>query len=191
MHVLATDMDTEGAERRGWSRTNQHASSREQLFRADLISKEAFDARVTYRTMDMNAVPTSLYGSFDFVWSTCSLEHVGSIAQGKLFAVTSMLLLKPGGVAVHTTEFTLSSLTSTVETGPTVLWRRSDVEELRAHLNATGYDVSGSCFATGTGPLDAEVDLPPYHNFKHIKLRLGSHVATSVAWTARRVLNNK
>ena len=186
VHVTATDMDATEASRKGWVHTNQHAASREKLFREHLITRREFEERVSYMTMDMNRLNTSMYGKYDFVWSTCSLEHVGSIALGKLFAIRSMLFLKPGGVAVHTTEFTLSSRTHTIETGPTVLWRRKDVEELRDDLRALGFDTHGICLSAGTTALDTIIDLPPFKSFRHMKLRLGEHVVTSVGWTARR-----
>lgn len=187
VHVLATDMDFRDAKKKGWVHTNQHSASRYQLYRPWMLSKEDFDQRVKFQTMDMNSIDTSLYGEFDFVWSTCSLEHVGSIALGKLFALRSALLLKRGGIAVHTTEFTLNSNSHTVEQGPTVLWRRSDVEELRADLRGFGFDVQGMCLASGSDPVDQMIDLPPYRSHNHMRLKLGEHIVTSVAWTSRRV----
>lgn len=186
VHVIATDMDTSAAQESGWVYTNQHSSSKDNLFRPSILREADFARLVDFQFMDMNAINASMYGTFDVVWSTCSLEHVGSIAEGKLFALKSTRLLKPGGVAVHTTEFTLSSRDRTVWRGPTVLWRRDDVEELRADMTAFGLNVSGICLASGTTALDKYVDLPPYRSHKHMRLRLGYHVATSVAWTARR-----
>lgn len=186
VHVLATDMDVRDAKKKGWVQSNQHSASRDQLYRPWMLSKEDFDQRVRFQTMDMNSIDSSMYGGFDFVWSTCSLEHVGSIALGKLFALKSALLLKRGGIAVHTTEFTLSSSVDTVDKGPTVLWRRSDVEELRADLRGFGFDVQNMCLASGSDPVDQMVDLPPFRSHNHMRLRLGQHIATSVAWTARR-----
>ena len=36
-----------------------------------------------YQTADMNNMSCALQGGFDLVWSTCSVEHVGSIALGQ------------------------------------------------------------------------------------------------------------
>ena len=43
------------------------------------------------------------------LWSSCSLEHLGSISHGIEFILNSLKCLKQHGVAVHTTEFNLSS----------------------------------------------------------------------------------
>jgi hypothetical protein len=40
-----------------------------------------FDALVDFDVADMNAMPDTL-GQFDFVWSACAFEHLGSIRQG-------------------------------------------------------------------------------------------------------------
>ena len=52
----------------------------------------------------MNHLPDDLRG-FDFTWSSCALEHLGTLAAGADFVVAQMDCLRPGGVAVHTTEF--------------------------------------------------------------------------------------
>ena len=59
------------------------------------------------RTVDMNAPPRRPphRGRFDFTWSSCALEHLGTLAAGADFVVAQMDCLRPGGVAVHTTEY--------------------------------------------------------------------------------------
>ena len=42
---------------------------------------------------------------FDAVWSSCCFEHLGSPQAGLDFVLASMDCLRPGGLAVHTTEF--------------------------------------------------------------------------------------
>ena len=186
-HIVATDMDPDLAVTAGWATTGQHSKVVQDLYRHyHDLSKRDFERRVSFQVADMNQLNTSWYGKYDFVWSTCSLEHVGSIALGKLFALKSMNFLRPGGVAVHTTEFTLSSVGPTVEQGSTVMWRRSDVEELRADLRGFGFEVGGACYGSGDHPVDQHIDLPPYNSSDHMRLQLMGHVATSVGWTARR-----
>lgn len=75
---MAAEADQAGA----WTRTNQHAASRDALFYAPLVNRSAFDQLVTFAPADMNHVDSAWHGKFDFVWSTCSLEHVGSISLG-------------------------------------------------------------------------------------------------------------
>lgn len=190
IHVLATDMDVQGAYQQGWATTNQHASKREDLFRKGMLPKRKFDELVEYRTADMNHVDPALHGKFDFVWTTCSLEHVGSIALGKQFVLNSMNLLRPGGVSVHTTEFTLSSMGQTVDSVsgeyvPTVLWREQDIKALLKSLQAYGHKTGQTCLAAGEQELDKYVDLPPYRSHSHMRLAVGGHAVTSVGWVAQ------
>ena len=182
VEILATDMDTKGAVDKGWASTNQHAGNVEGLYRQNLIDRQEFDKLVTYQTADMNALAPELHNSFDFVWSTCSLEHVGSISLGQRFVINSMDLLKPGGAAVHTTEFTLSSLQDTLERGNTVLWRKKDLEQLRDDLRHLGYGIDDFCWHAGNDQLDYTPDVPPYKSHDHIKLNIANHVCTSVGW---------
>ena len=57
-----------------------------------------------FRAVDMNDIPPDLRG-FDFTWSSCALEHLGTLRAGADFVVEQMTCLRPGGVAVHTTEY--------------------------------------------------------------------------------------
>ena len=182
VHVTATDMDASGAVDAGWATTNQHAASKESLYISDLIDRDKFDRLVQYRTLDMNDLKTDLFNQFDFIWSTCSLEHVGSILLGQRFALDSMRLLKPGGLAVHTTEFTLSSLRETIRLGPTVLWTLRDVEEMLASATILKYRLWDRCLYAGGHEIDQTPDLPPYKDEEHMKLELGGHILTSVGW---------
>lgn len=186
VEILATDMDANTKEAKEWAGTAQFASNKQSLFRANLVDAEKFEKLVTYQTADMNHIDPKLFGTFDFVWSTCSLEHVGSIVLGQRFAVNSMDLLKPGGIAVHTTEFTMTSLTATVKTGNTVMWRKDDVQDLIDSLRALGYLIEDQCWFAGDHTVDNVPDVAPYSDSNHMKLELFNHVATSVGWVSRK-----
>ena len=93
-----------------------------------------------YRDVDMNAIPADLRG-FDFTWSSCALEHLGTLAAGMDFVVAQMDCLAPGGVAVHTTEYLVSSNDATVEAGGTVFYRRRDIEALADRLRRAGHAI--------------------------------------------------
>lgn len=97
--------------------TIEATDSLKGLFRPKLLDRESFDRLVTFHHADMNDLSGFDRGAYDFIWSSCAMEHTGSLESGLRFVRDSMDLLKPGGVAVHTTEFNLSSLTSTVEAG--------------------------------------------------------------------------
>eukprot|EP00873_Tetraselmis_striata_P002088 jgi/Tetstr1/422352/TSEL_013193.t1 len=186
VEVVATDMfpDQEGVEL--WSSTGQHASSLEGLYRPGLVDRKAFDRLVSFQHADMNHISPTMHGQFDFVWSTCSLEHVGSISLGHRFALQSLEVLKPGGAAVHTVEFTLSSLERTVERGDTALWRKQDVERLWRDHGSLGYSMPEPCWHAGTHLLDVQPDVPPYSIDKHIKLMIGEYMCTSMGWVAQK-----
>lgn len=129
----------------------------------------------------MNAIPTDLAwpnSQFDFLWSSCSIEHLGSIRKAQEFVLNSIQCVRPGGIAIHTTEFNVSSNADTVAEGETVLFRRCDIEELAKDLTAAG-NLINLDFEVGDMPNDAFVDLPPYQPNPHLKLKLFEFVATS------------
>jgi hypothetical protein len=184
--ILATDLPYERALQKGWVYSNEHADSLNSLYRKESISRDDFNKRVSFQTADMNRLNESWFGSFDFLWTTCSMEHIGSIALGMKFARESMKLLKPSGFAIHTTEFLLSSLTDTVTEGPTCFWRLHDVEELLTTLKVDGHKPSNAvCLKTGNNNA-VDYDLFPYSSYNHTRLLVEERVITSVFWTATR-----
>jgi hypothetical protein len=164
VEVLATDLAPAARAARGWLRTAQHAGGGlEKLHYPHLIPREAFDARVRYQDCDMRRIPQELrQGGFDLLWSVCSFEHLGSIEAGLDFVVQAMACLRPGGIAVHTTEFNLDADGPTAERGPTVLFQRRHIEALLDRLRAAGHAPLPVDFSPGEGVLDQFVDLPPY-----------------------------
>ena len=92
---------------------------------------------VKLRSVDMNSIPDDIEG-YDFTWSACAFEHLGSIDKGLEFVKNSLKCLKPGGIAVHTTEFNASSDQNTLTSGPTVLFRKKDLELLGEEKCARG-----------------------------------------------------
>lgn len=175
--VVATDLGSTEAMAAHWAGAAQHAASLEQLNTVGLCDPEVFRQRVTFRPVDMNHIPSDLNG-FDFTWSSCAFEHLGSIAQGQDFILEQMRCLRPGGVAVHTTEFNLSSQWRTLDWKPTVLFRRRDIEELVTLLRDEGHDISVD-FDPGNGVADRYIDVPPYGDV-HLKLQIEKFQVTSL-----------
>jgi hypothetical protein len=181
-HITATDAPVG----HNWDRSSEATEHREKLFHSDKIDRDTFDARVTFEYCDMNDIPSHLT-DYDFCWSSCSFEHLGSIEHGIDFVINSVeRSLKVGGIACHTTELNLSSNVETVEAGGTVIYRRTDLERLCRTLEERGHWVEPLRIEAGTLPPDYFVDVPPYLSDPHLKLLLGSHVATSVGIVARR-----
>jgi hypothetical protein len=183
--ILASDLDPDSADKAGWVSTNQHASSLLQLNSRSLCPNDAFLERVEFREVDMRAIPERLR-DFDFLWSSCALEHLGSLENGIEFVVNSMECLAPGGVAVHTTELNCDSDESTVETGNSVVYRKRDLLELANRLSLRGHTIEPFDFDLGDSEADRFVDEPPYRGRTHLKLRLGDYASTSFGLIIRK-----
>ena len=94
--ILATDLAAEAAQASGWIETGQHSSQVEQLFDERICPRETFFSAVSYQNLDMNDIPQALSGQFDFCWSSCAYEHLGSLEHGLTFVERSMDTLRPG-----------------------------------------------------------------------------------------------
>jgi 2-polyprenyl-3-methyl-5-hydroxy-6-metoxy-1,4-benzoquinol methylase len=162
VEVLATDVQPQSQQAQGWIATNQHASGRDTVYKPEFISKSEFNANVSFRYVDMNEIPQDLHESYDFCWSVCALEHLGSIENGLRFVKESAKLLKPGGVAVHTTEFNYSQDDTTIDNWGTVLFRKKDFMALKHSLEQSSCIVPPVSFDVGTSPVDRFIDIPPY-----------------------------
>lgn len=177
--IVATDAPPDLARAEGWTETGvEYAGAAERLNASGLCPPEEFAERVTYRHVDMRHVPEDLTG-FDFTWSSCAFEHLGSLSAGTDFVVAQLGALAPGGVSVHTTELNVSSDRDTVETGGTVLYRRRDLVALARRLRRLGYRIHLD-LAGGTTPEDRHVDVPPFSDV-HLRTAVGDYVTTSVA----------
>ena len=177
--VMATDLAPERATELGWAQSNQHGESLADLNQRGLCDDALFRSLVDFRFVDMNRIPGDLAG-FDFCWSACALEHLGSLAAGLDFVRNSLNALRPGGLAVHTTEFNLSSNDATLEHETLSIYRRRDIEDLIRSLEAEGHRVEPVDFQAGGDPLDQHVDLPPFVEVPHLRLELAGYAATSI-----------
>ena len=196
--VLATDLTPDNASARDWIETAQHGSL-DKLYYPEYLQRERFDANVRFRHADMNNIAEEFDGGFDFCWSICAFEHLGSIEKGLRFVERTGRLLKPGGVAVHTTEFSYTDNERTIDHWPTVLFRRRDFEALAGRLRALGYELPPQDFDVGSTPVDFFVDIPPYPQHKgeyyqselsalHLKLMVDGFPATCYGLSFRKPL---
>lgn len=145
--VVATDMP-EGLDAAGhWTETGQHDP--------------------TAIPLDMNDIPMSYDKQFHFVWSSSSFEHLGSLVHGRAFWHRMKRCLRWGGVAVHTTEYNLSSDDQTIAEGPVVAFRKQDLVDMVPDMDFTVGDLGQ------TAETEAEKLLP------HLKLKLGEYEITS------------
>ncbi|HYZ31152.1 MAG TPA: class I SAM-dependent methyltransferase [Crenalkalicoccus sp.] len=195
LSVVATDLDPGDARAGEWIRSGQHAAAAERLYQAHLCDRADFAARVGFRPVDMSAIPDDLArGGFDLVWSVCALEHLGTLQAGADFVRNAMRCLRPGGLAVHTTEYNLDAAGPTLERGGTVLFQRRHLEALTAALAAEGHAMLPLDDAPGEAVFDRFVDLPPYPHeadplgpleAPHLRLSLEGFPATSVGLIVR------
>lgn len=178
--ILATDQAREHSAE-SWVASGQHAASLDNVYMPALIDRSDFDAHVRFRPVDMRFLQLPWPESFDFIWSSCSLEHLGSLEAGWQFVLSSLELVKPGGFAIHTTEFNIASNDQTLMEGESVIYRRQDIEDLERRLRSIGCGLSEYDFFGGDDVQDIEFDFPPYYknNRCHIKLLIHGHIATS------------
>jgi len=183
--VTATDLPLDDPRTQSWRGTDQLLSGLVELRDPAIVPDHVFDARVEYAGVDMTAIPIDRR-NYDFCWSSCSLEHLGSLDAGMSFFEASLATLKPGGVAVHTTELNVTSDEETIATGETVLYRRRDMLALADRLAGAGHEVVPLTFDQGDQLDDRHVDVPPYSSDNHLKLALGQFVSTSFGLAVRK-----
>lgn len=181
--IVATDQSYDIPEaKEEWATTDQLCRGKQALNEKEICPPETFDKLVSFREVDMNNIPEDLkQGEFDFIWSSCAFEHIGSIEHGLRFVKESLKCLKPGGMAIHTTEFNCSSNEGTLNTDNLVFFRHRDIQRLISELTAEGYRVEPPDYWMG----DSKYDLTPMKDLStpwapHLKIELGGYIATSL-----------
>jgi hypothetical protein len=173
--VMVTDAPMEVIDGKGWSNTAQHTASLEDAKHEWLASRADLDRVLDFSYVDMNAIPESLHSSYDFNWSSCALEHLGSKLKGLEFVVNSSLCLKPGGIGIHTTEYDLYGKCP-IDNWETVLFNSVDLLETLPRLIAEAErDHPGLKLRLlpfnlkrGTAFIDGYVDIPPYSYHRNL-----------------------
>lgn len=182
--ITATDAPADIPQAVEWAAGQQWTQTLEDIWFPELVDHATFMENVTFQTADMTAIPTNLRG-YDFCWSACCLEHLGSIENGLKFIRESLATLRPGGLAVHTTEFNLQSNEKTLDEPPTCLFRKRDLERLASTLIDEGHTVEPLNFWPGADPVDEHIDVPPY-SLPHIKLKVAEYSTTSFGMIVRK-----
>ncbi|MEL6124314.1 MAG: methyltransferase domain-containing protein, partial [Bacteroidota bacterium] len=178
--IVATDLGVEDAKGLGWISTNQHARELSQLNDRGICPPEKFKKHVKFEPADMNQISEHLTDeSYDFTWSACSLEHLGTLKKGLNFVKNSLRCLKPGGIAVHTTEYNVGSNSDTLTEGGTVIYRQKDIENFISEIRHIGHEMTFNS-ATGSHTLDKYFDVPPYREDFHLRLLIDPYITTSV-----------
>lgn len=178
-NITATDLAPKEMKmsNNNWIESGQHASSLEILNKRGLCESEKFRKNVSFQFVNMKKIPSSLK-NYDFCWSACAMEHLGSIRLARNFIFNMLDCLKPGGVAVHTTEFNVSSNLISYNYTSSILLRKRDLLGLKKDLERRGHHIELD-FTFGNSEKDSYVDKPPYKNNPHLKLLIRNCVTTS------------
>lgn len=183
--IVATDRADDA--RNAWP--GDWPADRQALAHPEICPAPVFEKQVVFERVDMRHIPARL-GGFDFAWSCCAAEHLGSLQAGLDFLWAAIDCLRPGGVVAHTIEYNVSSNQRTIFSGPTVLFRRKDIEAFRAAVDAAGHEMAAPDFAEGNALEDRFLAQPPFedrrHNLAHLRLQIGRYVATSMLVVVRR-----
>jgi glycosyltransferase involved in cell wall biosynthesis len=180
--VTATDLPDD-IEIGDWSSTNQHSQSLYDIYDEYVCDRDKFDNLVDFIPVDMNSIPDS-FVDYDFLWSCGSCEHIGGIKNTLSFICRSMECLRPGGVAVHTTEYNPVSNTITLEADNLVLLRYRDLILLDSMLKSQGDLLLPLDLSPGDLPEDEYIDSEPYYSgpsHLNIKIVNGEYITTSIA----------
>jgi len=182
-NVMCTDIAPPNGGDGYWGST-----SVKDFFYGGICAWELFERAVQFRQVNMNNIPSDL-GQYDFVWSSCALEHLGSLKHGVDFVKASIKNLKVGGLAVHTTEFNISNSDETLETPELSLYREVDLRQMFCEIEKDGNTVLVPNFNVGSNPVDLYVDLPPYNRDPHIKLLIAEkYIVTSIGFVIQRLV---
>lgn len=161
VEVTITDQPPSRAEEGGWVSTGQFLETLDEAYHPHLADRTTFEKLISVKYVDMNAIDPELTG-YDFCWSTCAFEHLGSIQAGVDFVANAMKVLKPGGIGIHTTEIATNPAAPLYETKHLSIFQQRHFEAIADRLRAQGDTPADMNFDLGNGPIDSFVDLPPY-----------------------------
>tara|TARA_E500000331_G_C17179964_1_gene680100 strand:+ start:126 stop:1124 length:999 start_codon:yes stop_codon:yes gene_type:complete len=178
--ILATDAPLENNSE--WIKTGQHSSEIKSLQNENIISNKEFNNLCSFKVLDMNVHEDIPYG-YDFQWSSCVIEHLGSLEMIKRFLIESSKKLNKGGIAVHTTELNLTSNENTYNHPQCYVFRRKDLDQLSLELKDNGLNMKSIIYNVGNHPYNYSVDIPDIKGFGndlHLRSLIGGYVCTSV-----------
>lgn len=122
---------------------------------------------------------------FDFAWDVAALSgglnHLG--LEEKIFSMIRKV--RPGGLALITTDFVLDCETAVLNEGadkwiPDQGW----LEDFSKTLEEYGHRQKIN-LCQGRGPVDQNIDRPPFSSDHHLKLDVGGRVVTSLGMLIR------
>lgn len=122
---------------------------------------------------------------YDFSYSACSMDHCGSVWLTKRFLLNQMNALKPGAVAVHTAEYTISR--GLPREGSTSWMDWQDIVDIKNLAESCGYEIAPINWNIGADIQDHQIDFSPYEGESHLKVEVsGGRWGTCVAFMLKK-----
>ncbi len=184
--VLATDFfesPTAGL----WSGTQQMVSAKQGLNVVQICDPTKFEENLALASLDMNEIPRTFNECFDFAWSNCALGHIGNYRRGLAFILSSLEVLKIGGVAVHTTEIDLESTEPPFDNPSLSFYHISDLQEILNIARSRGFFCTEFRLNEATHPAETNYDHEPYCQEPHLRIVAAGRKITPVALMFKRV----
>lgn len=176
---------TDGPAASCWVSTGQHVQGLEQYLQANQ-GFECQQQKLHYKYLDMNKFGPG-EAEADFMYSLSSLEHLGSMDQSLEFILRSSHQLRPGGMAVHCTEYNVGSNDRTVLRGDSVFFRHQDLLRLQRLCAEQGLEMSPLDLQVRYHPFNGYKDSPPYtYNPSHMRIQFDEWELTSFGFCIRK-----
>ena len=177
IQIVATDLGIEEEQSAKWNNGIEHANNLSMLENPCVCDKDTFYKYVSFMPLNMNNIPNTVNG-YDFCWSSCAFEHLGSVEFGRSFILNTLKVIKPGGVSVHTTEFNLTSDKS-IDIPYNAIYGKDFFESLRKEINDMGHYFATIDYRLGVHPSDDYISWPDYKD-AHFKLNYNGYITTSI-----------
>jgi hypothetical protein len=187
--VLASDKHTEQSD--AWIHTKEHMNAVQDLLLPEVVDNEILVQKVNSVHIDMNHIPLDL-GKFDFIWSSCAIEHLGSPEKGLEFVMKSIEMLEEGGVAIHTTELELTQKNVTADYGNCAIYRLEDLKDLEERVRQRGFKIELNTSIDMSTPKDRWISRIPLvgvdktKDLAHLKLAIADSISTSFSIVVQR-----
>jgi hypothetical protein len=161
----------------------------DHCWKPSFLDRDRFDALVEVSDVDIRRLDDKTLRGFDACWSCGVLDALADHEQATDAAILTMDTLKPGGVAVHVTEYAFANDQPESHSGA-LCFPRVFFEKLAEKLDGRGHRTAPLGFGLGDQPLDGYVDTEPFGDgmvagvsAPHLKIRIGGELRTSFALT--------
>jgi hypothetical protein len=189
LKVLATDAPKEDSD--AWIPTGEHMNSLNDLLHPEIVQNSIAAEKISVAPVDMNQIPV-LSQKYDFIWSSCAIEHLGSPLRGFDFVLKTLDLLNEGGISCHTTELELEPRSETADYGNCAIYQVRDLLTLKDAVTTMGYEMELNTYVDLSTPQDrwisriALVGAENTDDLSHLKLGIAGSISTSFVITIRK-----